>query len=68
MVHKFKVWKTNKEATDDYPAYVYPYTDFSTGRAKMLNKEIKVSGSKKQIEDIFAGEVLEKVKKGWENV
>ena len=38
------------------------------GRAEMLKKEIKVSDSKKQIEEIFAAEVLENVKKGWEKV
>ena len=32
----------------------------------MLKKEIKVSNSKKEIEEIFATEVLESVKKGWE--
>ncbi len=68
MVRKFMVWKTNKEATGEYQAYVYHYTDFSAGRAEMLKKEIKVSDSKKQIEDIFAAEVLENVKKGWEKV
>jgi hypothetical protein len=68
MVRKFMVWKTNKEATGDYPAYVFHYTDFSAGRTEMLNKEIKVSDSKKQIEQIFAAEVLENVKKGWEKV
>ena len=68
MVRKFMVWKTNKEATGEYPAYVYHYTDFSAGRAEMLKKEIKVSNSKKQIEEIFAAEVLENVKKGWEKV
>jgi hypothetical protein len=68
MVRKFMVWKTNKEASGEYPAYVYHYTDFSAGRAEMLNKEIKVSDSKKQIEEIFAAEVLENVKKGWEKV
>mgnify|MGYP001429460134 CR=1 FL=1 len=35
---------------------------------KTLKKEIKVSDSKKQIEEIFAAEVLENVKKGWEKV
>ena len=30
----------------------------------MLKKEIKVSDSKKQIEEIFTAEVLENVKKG----
>jgi hypothetical protein len=68
MVRKFMVWKTNKEATGEYPAYVYHYTDFSAGRAEMLKKEIKVSDSKKQIDEIFAAEVLKNVKKGWEKV
>jgi hypothetical protein len=68
MVRKFMVWKTNKEATGEYPAFVYHYTDFSAGRAEMLKKEIKVSDSKKQIEEIFAAEVLKNVKKGWEKV
>jgi hypothetical protein len=68
MVRKFMVWKTNKQATGEYPAYVYHYTDFSAGRAEMLKKEIKVSDSKKQIEEIFAAEVLENLKKGWEKV
>jgi hypothetical protein len=34
----------------------------------MLNKEIKVSDSKKQIEEILATEVLKNIKKGWEKV
>ena len=68
MVRKFMVWKTNKEATGEYPAYVYHYTDFSATRKEMLIKEIKVSDSKKQIEEIFAAELAENVKKGWEKV
>lgn len=68
MVRKFMIWKTNKEATGEYPAYVFHYTDFSATRKEMLKKEIKVSDSKKQIEEIFATEVLENVKKGWEKV
>tara|TARA_Y100000589_G_C27149595_1_gene628361 strand:+ start:1336 stop:1449 length:114 start_codon:yes stop_codon:yes gene_type:complete len=35
---------------------------------EMLKKEIKVSDSKKQIEEIYAVEILENVKKGWEKV
>jgi len=66
MVRKFMVWKTNKEQSGEYPSYVYHYTDFSPSRAEMLKKEIKVSDSKKQIEDIYAAEILENVKKGWE--
>lgn len=66
MVRKFMVWKTNKEQTGQYPAYVYHYTDFSPGRAEMLAKEIKVSNSKQQVEEIFTAEVASNVKKGWE--
>ena len=68
MVRKFMVWKTNKEQSGEYPSYVYHYTDFSPTRAEMLKKEIKVSDSKKQIEEIYANEILENVKKGWEKV
>jgi hypothetical protein len=68
MVRKFMTWKTNKESSGEFPAYVYHYTDFSPSRKDMLKKEIKVSNSKKQIEEIFAAEVLENVKKGWEKV
>ena len=68
MVRKFMTWKTNKESSGEFPAYVYHYTDFSPSRKDMLKKEIKVSDSKKQIEEIFAAEVLENVKKGWEKV
>ena len=62
------VWKTNKEKTGYYPAYVFHYTDFSPSRKDMLKKELKVSDSKKQIEDIFAKEIAENVKKGWNKI
>lgn len=66
MVRKFLLWKTNKETNPDYPVYVFHYTDFSSSRKDMLKKEIKVSDSKKQIEQIFSDEISENVKKGWE--
>ena len=65
MVRKFMIWKTNKEKSADFPAYVYHYTDFSPGRKEMLKKEVKVSNSKSQIKKIFDSEILENVKKGW---
>ena len=34
----------------------------------MLKKDVKVSDSKKQIEQIYADEIVENVKKGWEKV
>ena len=68
MVRKFVIWKTNKEDTGEYPAFVYHYTDFSPSRADVLKKDLKVSNSKKQIEEIFNDEILKNIKKGWEKV
>lgn len=67
-VRKFVVWKTNKEDSNEYPAFVYHYTDYSPGRKDPLKKEIKVSESLKQIEDILKLELEANVKKGWEKV
>ena len=66
MVRKFILIKTNKDNSPDYPAFVYHYTDFSPTRKAILKKEVKVSDSKKQIEQIFSDELAENVKKGWE--
>ena len=68
MVRKFVVWKTNKEATGEYPAFVYHYTDFSPSRKDMLKKEVKVSSSKAQIESYLKNEITENIKKGWGKV
>jgi hypothetical protein len=68
MVRKFIVWKTNKDSIADFPAYVFHYTDFSPSRAEMLKKEIKVSNSKEQIEEIYQIELADNVKKGWVKV
>ena len=65
MVRKFLLWKTNKEKDPDYPAFVFHYTNFSPTRKDMLKKDVKVSDSKKQIEQIYADEIAENVKKGW---
>tara|TARA_B100001287_G_scaffold235392_1_gene207518 strand:- start:1071 stop:2411 length:1341 start_codon:yes stop_codon:yes gene_type:complete len=68
MVRKFVIWKTNKDHTGEYPAYIYHFTDFSPSRADVLKKDLKVSNSKKQIEEIFNDEILKNIKKGWEKV
>ncbi|MAO71054.1 MAG: hypothetical protein CMD02_00915 [Flavobacteriales bacterium] len=67
-VRKFIVWKTNKEETNDFPAFVYHYTDYSPERKEPLKKEIKVSENLKQIENILKLELETNVKKGWEKV
>lgn len=38
MLHKFLLWKTNKEQTGRYPAYIIYHTDFSSGRKEMINE------------------------------
>ncbi len=67
-VRKFVVWKTNKEESNEFPAFVYHYTDYSPGRKDPLKKEIKVSENLKQIEAILKLELESNVKKGWEKV
>ncbi len=68
MVRKFILLKTNKEEIDNYPAYVFHYTDFSSGRKDPLKKEVKVTNSKEQIENLFDEAIEKNIKKGWEKV
>ena len=68
MLHKFVVWKTNKEQSGRYPAYVFYHTDFSSGRKEMLKRDMAYSSDDQQIRDIFAAEIADNIKKGWEEV
>ena len=65
MVRKFVLWKTNKEQSGNYPAYVFHYTDFSPSRKDMLKVDLKASSSKEQIHLIFNKSLEKNVKKGW---
>ena len=54
MVRKLLMWKTNKETeTPDYPAYVVHLTDFSPNRKDPLQREIRVSNSRDQINELW---------------
>ena len=69
LVRKFVMIKTNKEATsEEFPAFVIHYTDFSPGRKDALNRELWVSNSRSQIDELFAQIKEENVKKGWVEV
>ena len=68
MLQKFVAWKTNKEADPRYPAYVFHYTDFSSGRKDPLKKDIRVAPTEEQINAIFDAFLAENVKKGWQEV
>jgi hypothetical protein len=67
LVRKFLVWKTNKEGdSNEFPAFVTSYIDFSPSRKTPLVREIRVSNSESQIRGLFRQFVDENVKKGWE--
>jgi hypothetical protein len=68
MVHKFLIWKTNKEQSGRYPAYVFYHTDFSNSRKEMLKRDMAFSDDEQQIRDILQAEIADNVKKGWEEV
>lgn len=68
MVKKFLIIKTGKEESGEYPGFVFHLTDYSSGRKDPLKKDVKVSDSKTQIEEIFDAEILKNIKKGWEKV
>ena len=68
MLHKFFLWKTNKERTGRYPAYIIYHTDFSSGRKEMIKRDMLYSNDKQQIHDLFAKELADNIKKGWEEV
>ena len=67
MVRKFLAWKTNKEnESDEYPAYVLHYTDYSPNRKDPLAREVRVSNSLEQINDLLQEMIATNIKKGWE--
>jgi len=68
MLQKFVTWKTNKEADPRFPAYVFHYTDFSSGRKDPLKKDIRVAATEAQIDAILEAFLAENVKKGWNEV
>jgi hypothetical protein len=68
MLHKFLLWKTNKEQSGRYPAYIIYHTDFSSGRKEMIKRDMLYSNDEQQIRDLLAAEIASNVKKGWEKI
>jgi hypothetical protein len=66
-VKKFLVWDTASN-DENYPKFVYYKIDYSPTRASKLNRDIKVSDNKKQIQKIFANEIESNIKKGWNKI
>lgn len=66
MVRKLLMWKTNKaEHGGEFPAYVIHYTDFSPNRKTPLERDIRVSSSREQIDHLWAELATEAFSKGW---
>lgn len=68
MIHKFLVWKSNKEASGDYPAYVFYHTDYSSSRKELIKRDMAFSSSREQIMNILEAEIADNIKKGWEEI
>lgn len=68
MIQKYVIWKTNKEQSGDFPAFVLHYTNCSSNRQEQLQREIRVSDSKEQIYELYDQYLHENIKKGWEKV
>ena len=68
MLHKFLLWKTNKEQTGRYPAYIIYHTDYSSARKEMIKRDMLYSNDEQQIRELLAAEIADNVKKGWEEI
>lgn len=64
-VQKFLVWKTNKETTGRFPAYVFHHTDYCDGRKEPLARDLRISNDCNQIMALAEDLILAKIKKGW---
>ncbi len=68
MLHKFLLWKTNKEQSGRYPAYIIYHTDYSSARKDIIKRDMAYSSEEQQIRDLLTAEIADNVKKGWEKI
>lgn len=68
MLHKFLIWKTNKEASGRYPAYVFFHTDYSSTRKELIKRDMIFSSNEEQIRQVLEAEIADNIKKGWEEI
>ncbi len=68
-VRKLVAWQTNKSNIDPtFPAYVLHWTDYSSGRATPLDREVRTAPTEELMQEIAARMIEENIKKGWEEV
>jgi hypothetical protein len=65
MVRKLVMWDTHKAGGSDFPAYVVHLTDYSPNRKTPLERDIRVSNAREQIEELWQELAAEYVVKGW---
>lgn len=65
MVRKLLMWKTNKEESGEFPAFVVYLTDFSPNRKNPLEREIRAAGSETVAEELFDELAAQKFVGGW---
>lgn len=68
MVQKYMIWKTNKEKSGEFPAYVLYYTNFSSERAEPLQRDVTISDHYDQIRKLHKKALEKNLKKGWEKI
>lgn len=68
MLQKYMVWKTNKEQTGDFPAYVLYVANLSSQRLSPLQRDVDVSDSPEQIRELLKRALEKGVKGGWRKV
>jgi hypothetical protein len=68
MVRKLLLWKTNKEKTSNFPAFVVYLTDFSPNRKNQLERDIRVAKTEKIARKWFDRLAQENFVSGWEKV
>ena len=69
LVRKLLMWQRNKEQQSEiHPAYVLHYTDYSLNRRTPLNRKIRVSQSRDQIEVFWREFSQNAFVKGWKEV
>lgn len=66
-VRKLTVWKTNKETIDPrYPAFVVNWTDYSPGRAKPLDRDVRPLADEASALSMADQLIEQNIKKGWQ--
>lgn len=73
MGHKIRVlkitgWKTSKEKTGQWPAYVLHITNFSSRRQQRLQREVDITDDYGQLLELRDQACESNVKRGWKTV